>query len=292
METGNGLKKKSLLQGLPSPSTISLAGPFLKWAGGKTQLIPAYEAFFPQEFKRYFEPFLGGAAVFFHLSNKFQPFKAELCDVNPELVNCYSMVKTELESLITDLKKHVNDEDYFYKLRAAEPGQMSPVERASRLIYLNKTCFNGLYRENSKGKFNVPFGFYKNPRTCNETKLEACRNALQNAKLNCRNFEFVLEKAESGDFVYFDPPYHPLNSTSNFTSYTKFSFSAENQIKLAKVFRELDKRGCILMLSNSDCTFIRELYSGFRTETVYAIRAINCKAEKRGKISEVLVVNY
>lgn len=266
--------------------------PFLKWAGGKSQLLNSFQEYFPENFKHYFEPFTGGAAVFFHLRSNRAKFQAELSDLNSELINCYTVIRDDLDSLIEDLQKHKNEEEYFYKIRATDPDSLSATERASRLIYLNKTCFNGLYRVNSKGRFNVPFGFYKNPSTCNETNLRACQKALQNTELNCNPFEHVLKKARKGDFVYFDPPYHPLTSTSNFTSYTKNSFSAEDQQRLAETFAELDKRGCYLMLSNSDCPFIRGLYESFRVETVYAMRAINCKAQGRGRISEVLVLNY
>lgn len=284
--------KKLPLTGLPTEPGFQRATPFLKWAGGKGQLLTTFDGFFPAAFRGYFEPFTGGGAVFFHLRNRQSPFKASLSDLNEELINCYTTIRDDVESLIKELYKHHNDEDYFYKLRAADASQLDPVQRAARLIYLNKTCFNGLYRVNSKGQFNVPFGFYKNPRTCNEANLRACNIALTDVELNCRPFDAVLKSAKKGDFVYFDPPYHPLSSTSNFASYTKNSFSAENQEQLAEVFRKLDKRGCLLMLSNSDCPFIRELYKDFRIETVMAIRAINCKAEGRGRISEVLVLNY
>jgi DNA adenine methylase len=280
------------LHGLKSRKVDQAAGPFLKWAGGKSQLLASYEEHFPKSFKRYFEPFTGGAAVFFRMRSKHGQFNARLSDLNHELINVYCEIRDNVEDLIEDLKKHKNEEEYFYKLRATDPAKLSPTERASRLIYLNKTCFNGLYRVNSQGRFNVPFGFYKNPSTCNETNLRACNLVLQDTDLTCNPFDDVLKHARKGDFVYFDPPYHPLTSTSNFTSYTKNCFSAEDQQRLADTFSELHKRGCLLMLSNSDCEFIRDLYSDFRTETVYAMRAINCKAEGRGRISEVLVLNY
>ncbi|MBX9688675.1 MAG: DNA adenine methylase [Candidatus Obscuribacterales bacterium] len=286
------VEQKSILQGLPSKEAAVKAGPVLKWAGGKSRLLNSYEEFFPQNFKSYFEPFTGGAAVFFHLKNKHKNFKATLSDLNQELINCYTIIRDQAYELIADLKKHKNEEEYFYALRAVATESLSPIERASRLIYLNKTCFNGLYRVNSKGKFNVPFGFYKNPATCNETSILASSQALKDCDLNCSPFDAVLKHAKKGDFVYFDPPYHPLSSTANFTSYTKDSFSGSDQERLAETFAELDRRGCLLMLSNSDCEFIRNLYKNYRTETVYALRAINCKAEGRGKISEVLVLNY
>ncbi len=286
------LKEYTPLKALRSEQAPKRAMPCLKWAGGKGQLLNSYEQYFPEKFKSYFEPFTGGAAVFFHLRAKHGLFEASLSDLNQELINCYSQIKSNLEPLIIALQEHQNDEEYFYQVRALDPSLLSPVERASRLIFLNKTCFNGLHRVNSKGKFNVPFGFYKNPAICNETNLRACNQALQHTNLDCRSFDKVLEHAKKGDFVYFDPPYHPLSSTANFTSYTKNCFSADDQAQLAQTFAELDKRGCLLMLSNSDCELIRNLYDKFRTETVFALRAINCKAEGRGKISELLVMNY
>lgn len=217
--------------------------------------------------------------------------KAELSDLNPELINCYSVVKNNPDLLIAELKSHKNNEDYYYEIRALDPAKLSPVERAARIIFLNKTCFNGLYRENSKGQFNVPFGYYKNPNFCNEDLLQACHHALKNTSLSCASFEDLLSKATEGDLVYLDPPYHPLSSTSNFRTYTKSSFSSQEQVLLASVFSELEARGCFVILSNSDCPFIRDLYQGKIIETVYALRAINCKGERRGKISEVLVLS-
>lgn len=284
--------KSGLITGLPSEPAFYRAGPFLKWAGGKSQLLTKYDGFFPVNFKNYFEPFTGGAAVFFHMRANREPFQATLSDLNAELVNCYQVVRDDVEKLITKLKDHKNEPNYFYQLRAQDTQKLSKVQRAARLIFLNKTCFNGLYRVNSKGQFNVPFGSYKNPRTCDEKNLRACSMALQDTAINFQSFEGILETAEKGDFIYFDPPYQPVSPTANFTSYTKNSFSAEDQEKLAQVFRQLHKRGCLLMLSNSDCIFIRKLYKGFRTETVQAMRAINCRAEGRGKVSEVLVTNY
>lgn len=278
------------LTGLPSEPGAQRATPFLKWAGGKSQLITTYDTYFPKDFKRYFEPFTGGGAIFFHLHNSQPRFKGHLSDLNEELINCYTMIRDNVDELIEELAVHPNDEAYFYKLRAQNTKRMSEVKRAARLIYLNKTCFNGLYRVNSKGQFNVPFGFYKNPKTCNVANLKACSDALANVELSCRPFDAVLKNAKKGDFVYFDPPYHPLSPTANFTSYTKNSFSAQDQEHLAEIFAKLSKRGCHVMLSNSDCPFIRDLYKEFQIETVSAMRAINCKSEGRGKISEVLVL--
>lgn len=292
MATGTNALKRRSLTGLPSETAIHRAGPFLKWAGGKSQLLNSFEQFFPTNFSRYFEPFTGGAAVFFHLQNQHADFQAQLSDQNSELINCYQIVKNDVELLIDALQKHENIEEHFYQTRAQDPNMLSAVQRAARLIYLNKTCFNGLYRVNSKGQFNVPFGFYKSPAFCNETNLRACSRLLQNTELHCRSFEEILQQARKGDFVYFDPPYHPLTKTSNFTSYTKTCFSERDQELLADTFAKLDKRGCKVMLSNSDCAFIRTLYRQFRIEQVLAMRAINCKASGRGRISELVILNY
>ena len=269
-----------------------VASPIVKWAGGKTQLLKHYTRLFPAEFNRYFEPFLGGGAVFFHMVAKNPNLRAVLSDSNVELINCYNMVKNELPAVIRQLKKHRNDKHHFYKVRAMDVSGLTPAERAARLIFLNKTCFNGLYRVNRNGQFNVPFGRYNNPKICDEVNLRAAERALCNAKIITANFEAVSAQAKEGDFVYLDPPYQPLSTTSSFTSYTRNSFSSEDQERLAQLFQKLTDKGCYAMLSNSDTPFIRELYSGFQIETVYANRAINSKAEKRGRVAEVAILNY
>lgn len=269
-----------------------VASPIVKWAGGKTQLLKHYTRLFPAEFNRYFEPFLGGGAVFFHLVAKNPNLRATLSDQNVELINCYNMVKNELPSVIRYLKKHKNDGEHFYKVRAMDVADLSPAERAARLIFLNKTCFNGLYRVNRKGQFNVPFGRYENPKICDEVNLRAAERALCNAKINTANFEAVLSQAKRGDFVYLDPPYQPLSTTSSFTGYTRNSFGESDQERLRDVFKKLTDKGCYAMLSNSDTPFIRELYDAFNIETVYANRAINSKADKRGRVAEVAILNY
>jgi DNA adenine methylase len=273
----------------------SRAEPFLKWAGGKGQLLRQYEAFFPKKFNNFLEPFVGGGAVFFHLfsSGRLQGKKRIfLIDSNEELINCYLVIKEDVEKLIRILNspKFINTEETFYKIRAEEP--KDKFERAARTIYLNKTCFNGLYRVNSKGKFNVPFGGYKNPLICNSRNLIAVSSALQNVEILCNDFDKCLKLAKKEDFIYFDPPYQPLNKTSSFTSYTKEPFDEKEQVKLSKVFRVLDKIGCRIMLSNSDTSFIRKLYKNFRIEVVFAKRAINCKRSGRGEIKELVVLNY
>lgn len=282
----------------PQVATLGIpshADPFLKWAGGKGQLLRQYEAFFPLDFNNFLEPFVGGGAVFFYLFNtgRLQDRKKIfLIDSNEELINCYSVIKEGVEKLIKILNnpKFINTEETFYKIRAEEPKER--FERAARTIYLNKTCFNGLYRVNSKGKFNVPFGGYKNPLICNYRNLIAVSLALQNVDILHNDFDKCLDLAKKEDFIYFDPPYQPLNKTSSFTSYTKEPFGEKEQVKLSKVFRELDKIGCKIMLSNSDTSFIRKLYKNFRIKVVFAKRAINCKASGRGAISELVILNY
>jgi DNA adenine methylase len=263
--------------------------PFLKWAGGKNKLIQQYIPYFPKQFKTYYEPFLGGGAVFFYLN----PSSAALTDINAELVNAYRCVRDNVEELIVILEEHQlkHGKDYYYKVRQGNCA--TNLEKAARLIYLNKTCYNGLYRENSKGEFNVPIGKYKNPKICNSTLLRSVSAALQTAQINVRPFEDILDRVSScDDFVYFDPPYHPISSTSNFTAYSRYSFSSDDQIRLKHVFAELAERGVKVMLSNSDCQFIRELYKDFNISSITASRLINSKALKRGKISEVLITSY
>lgn len=263
--------------------------PFLKWAGGKTKLIQQYISYFPKEYKNYYEPFLGGGAVFFYL----HPPTASLTDINAELVNAYCCVKNHVEELIDVLRFHQirHCKDYYYQIRQAKVA--TSIEKAARLIYLNKTCFNGLYRENSQGGFNVPIGKYKNPTICNPVLLRSTSAHLQNAQIEVRHFEDILNYARSSnDFVYFDPPYYPVSPTSNFTAYSRYSFSQDHQIKLREVFTELAQRGVKVMLSNSDCDFIRDLYSDFNIHLISAARLINSNVTKRGKITEVLITSY
>lgn len=279
----------ALRQVAPQPRVrVPEALPFLKWVGGKRALLPQISGRYPGHFGRYFEPFLGGGAVFFDL----QPQVGVLSDLNDELVVAYGVVQQDVERLIRHLGQHRNDEDYFYALRATDPEALEPVERASRLIYLNRTCFNGLYRVNGKGRFNVPFGRYKNPTICNPNALRAAHAALQGVALHHRGYEAILDEARKGDFIYIDPPYHPRTATSDFTAYTAGGFSAQDQARLAEAFTTLDRRGCKLMLSNSDTPLIQELYAGFHVESVAAPRLVNRDATKRGPVDEVLVRNY
>jgi DNA adenine methylase len=263
--------------------------PFLKWAGGKGRLLGQYEPFLPTTIDTYYEPFLGGGAVFFHLAGRMQ--RAVLGDINPELVNVYCCVRDQVESLLSHLWDHQrrHNVDYYYEVRQRH-ALRSPLERAARLIYLNKTCYNGLYRENSQGQFNVPVGKYKKPNICDPSLLRATSAALQKAEIRTFSFETLLSRSlSSQDFVYFDPPYHPISSTSSFTSYSRYGFSRDDQQTLAHVFSTLAARGQRVMLSNSDCEFIRDLYQEFDLQPILAARAINSRAGQRGKIGEVLV---
>ncbi len=272
----------------------SSAAPFLKWAGGKTQLLRQFEPFFPKKMNRYIEPFLGSAAVFFFIQKRFRPFQMILADNNDELINAYSAVRDDVEKLVAFLKEHRERhcKEYYYEIRAMRPKNLAVTQRAARFIYLNKTCYNGLYRVNSRGEFNVPMGSYKDPKIFDPVNMRLVSRCLQHVQLDCRTFDEFAGFAESGDFFYFDPPYHPLSATSSFTSYTPESFTMEDQQRLSHVYRKLDKKGCLLMLSNSDSEFIRSLYKGFKLETVQARRAINSNGQRRSSISELLVKNY
>lgn len=267
---------------------------FVKWAGGKGQLLEQFEKFYPKNIGGYLEPFLGSGAVFFSIRKKHKPDKIVLSDNNNELVNCYLIVRDNLDELIELLKIHKikHNKEYYYNIRDLNTDKLSEVEKAARLLYLNKTCFNGLYRVNSKGKFNVPIGSYKNPNIVNDTTLRTASLLLQNVIIKAQSFEKILDDAEKGDFVYLDPPYHPLSKTASFTGYTSDAFSEKSQKVLAEVYKKLDEKGCLLMLSNSDTEFIRKMYNGFDIYEVKARRAINCDGTKRGLINEIVVLNY
>ncbi|MCH7958636.1 MAG: DNA adenine methylase [Candidatus Hydrogenedentes bacterium] len=278
--------------------TNAMPRPFLKWVGGKRQLLaeilPRIEA--AGSFERYHEPFIGGGAVFFGLMRMTRLRKKPwLSDTNPRLIETYSSVREEVEGLIRRLKRHASrhSKEYFYETRAKEP--KNELTRSAQLIYLNKTCFNGLYRENKRGKFNVPFGRYTNPAICDEENLRAVSKVLQQVKLENMSFEKILDRARPGDLVYFDPPYHPLSSTASFTAYAKNGFGEDGQHKLASVFSELDRKSVKVLLSNSDTPFIQTLYKprrGFRLTRIMASRQVNSRADRRGKVSEILVQNF
>ena len=273
------------------------AKPFLKWAGGKTQLLDQFVGLYPVagSFKRYIEPFVGSGAVFFQIKALLDPPSAILADGNEELINVYKAVRDDVEGLIRTLRKHkaAHCRDYYYTVRAKRGSQLTGTARAARLIYLNKTCYNGLYRVNSRGEFNVPMGAYADPAILNEENLRQASAALRRVRLEVADFTRVLSIARRGDFIYFDPPYHPISETAYFTSYTEKSFKTEDQRRLAQLYRALDKKGCLLMLSNSETPLVRELYQDrYRIQIVSARRNINSRADKRGRIPEIVVTNY
>ena len=270
------------------------AAPFVKWVGGKGRLLSQLRPLLPSgvEHMRHVEPFVGGGALFFSR----RPGRALLTDINPTLVAAYSAIRDDVEGVIAALGRlagrHSKETYYQVRERYNRGRRVSASKRAAMFIYLNKTCFNGLHRVNRKGQFNVPVGSYKNPRILNEDGLRAASHALKDAQLECAPFDALIENAKPGDFVYFDPPYEPVSQTASFTSYARDGFSREDQTRLRDVYKALNRRGCNLMLSNSDVPFIRDLYSDFDIDTVAAPRAINCDATKRGKVSEVVVRNY
>lgn len=273
--------------------------PFIKWVGGKRQLLKQFKLmnlYPPKDFNpskaKYFEPFVGGGAVFFDLL----PQKAILSDLNSELVITYNVIKSDVQKLIKSLKKHKHNKDYFLKIRKKNPEKLSDIEKASRFIYLNKSGFNGMYRVNKSGKFNVLFGSQTNPLICDEENLLKVSESLKDVKIIEQDYKQVLKDVKRGDFVYFDPPYYPINRTSSFTGYTADGFLKKEQEDLRDVYFELHKKGCFVMLSNSNTEFIEKLYSGLdkkiKAHKVNASRMINSDATKRGKIKEVLVINY
>lgn len=266
----------------------------VKWAGGKKQLLEQFKPFFPIKIKRYFEPFVGGGTVaFFLLKTHPEIENVYLSDINKELIITYNVVKRNVEELINLLNdyKLKHNKEFYSKIREEDVEKLTPVQIAARFIYLNKTCFNGLYRVNSKGKFNVPMGNYKNPGIRNEKDLREISKLLQKDDIKMFQYYDAVKNAKEGDFIYFDPPYYPLKKES-FTTYTKDKFLEEEQNKLAELFKELDKRGCKVMLSNSDTEFIKNLYKEYNIHIVKATRMINCDATKRGKINEVVITNY
>ncbi len=268
------------------------ARPVLKWAGGKRRLLPELIRRLPPDFDTYHEPFIGGGALFFALAGRGRIGRARLSDANPSLIDVYQALRDDVDGVIAALQEHVYDRDHYYRVRALRPSDLSLPERAARVIYLNKTCYNGLYRENRKGEFNVPFGRYKNPTICDEPNLRAAARALRGVDVARRHFSSVLDHARPGDFVYFDPPYHPLSTTANFTAYDRHGFGPDDQRQLRDVFAALAERGVRALLSNSDTPFVRELYDGFAIDQVFAARAVNSKGNGRGKVAEVVVGNF
>jgi len=262
--------------------------PFLKWVGGKNQLLDELRPLLPPVFGRYFEPFVGGGALFFAC----KPPRAALRDVNEELIDCYCAIRDRVDEVITALRKHKYEREHFYTVRALEPKALAHAPRAARTIFLNKTGFNGLYRVNRSGKFNVPFGRYTDPRFCDDENLRSCSIALQGVDIQVRKFEAVVLEAKPKDFVYFDPPYVPVSETSDFTSYVPGGFSWKEHEALADVFLRLSRKGVYAMLSNSDTRAVRDLYAGFAVHQVNATRSVNSNATRRGKVAEVIVRNY
>ena len=279
-----------------SKMLVSNIKPFVKWAGGKNGLINSLISFIPKNFNSYFETFVGGGALFFYLKNLniLNSKKIYLNDKNTELINAYKQIKINPNKLLEELEilKNNHSKEYFYKIRNLDRDfdfySLSEVFRAARFIYLNKTCFNGLCRYNAKGNFNTPIGSYKNPKIYDKDLIFSVHKVLKNVSITNKDFEVVSLKAKKGDFVYFDPPYYPLNKTSSFVSYTD-NFSANEQIRLYKLFKMLDCEGIKVLQSNSNTDFIKELYKDFEIIEVISKRAINCKGDKRGKITELII---
>ncbi len=316
-------EKKSLVDVSNKTIDSSPAKPFLKWAGGKSQLLKAFLEFYPEELKsgkinNYYEPFLGGAAVFFDIAQRYKIQSALLCDINAELVLTYQVVQKEVFKLLQYLSDYTNryyrlntekQKEFFYDLRKEfnskrtkiHDGKFSEpwIERAAQIIFLNKTCFNGLFRFNSSGEFNVPAGRYKNPGIIDEQNLLKSSELLAVAEIKHADFREIEKHVKENSFVYFDPPYRPISKTSAFTSYSKINFQDSEQIELGKLFRKLNEKGIKLMLSNSDPknnnpddNFFDELYKDFEIFRVPAKRMINSNAAKRRAINEIIVTNY
>jgi DNA adenine methylase len=272
---------------MSSPS----ARPVLKWAGGKARSLPHILAELPDRIETYYEPFVGGGAVFFALANQGRFKKAVLSDRNADLINVYRGLKRDVHAVIRVLSDYRYDHDEYYKIRALDPDGLDEFERAARLIYLNKTGYNGLYRVNSKGKFNVPFGRYKDPRFCDEENLQAAAKALRRVRLEVGDFGSICQEPERGDAVYLDPPYDPISKTANFTAYHRDAFGRTEHKKLAEAFQSLSKRDVAIVLSNSATKFTRGLYKAWHSREISVSRPINSKTSGRGAVHELLVTN-
>ncbi|MBS4062082.1 MAG: DNA adenine methylase [Bacteroidetes bacterium] len=320
----NAVSETQLEYGVDFQVKQTLAKPFVKWAGGKGQLIETLRPFFPDglssgKIKKYVEPFIGGGALFFYIAQNYHQIEEFfISDLNPELILTYQVIKRNAADLILLLsgmeieyhnKNREEQKSFFYALRGDFNAQLAHfdfenfndkwVERAAKIIFLNRTCFNGLFRVNSKGEFNVPFGDYKNPRICDFENLQAVSSILQRAAIICGDFTKSKDFVDSETFVYFDPPYRPISKTSSFTSYSRFEFDDSSQRRLAEYFRILSKTGAKLMMSNSDPknenindNFFEDTYQGYEIQRIDANRMINCDGEKRGKIKEIIVMNY
>ena len=273
--------------------------PFVKWVGGKRQLMQELENNFPKQFGTYYEPFLGGGAVMFNLLSKEPKLSCNVSDFNSDLILAYVTIRDKLEKLIESLENHSknyhkNSTEYYYEIRKQEPKQQ--IEKVSRLIFLNRTCFNGLYRVNKKGQFNVPLGRYTNPNIINKENLVAVNKILQSQKIkiSCRGFEAVLDDMKKGDLVYFDPPYQPISNTSNFTSYTHRDFTEDDLKRLVDLANQLNSKGCHVLLSNSNSKIVKDYFSEkhwFISE-IKANRAINSNSKKRTGHKEIIIKNY
>ena len=273
--------------------------PFVKWAGGKRQLIPILNENLPKTFGTYYEPFIGGGALLFHILAERDGQKCSISDLNSDLVLAYTTIRNRIDELIASLKNHEKDyqkdsKSYYYSVRESNP--RSEIEKTSRLLFLNRTCFNGLYRVNSKGKFNVPLGRYTNPNIVNEDNLRSVSAILQASKVSikCRDFEAVLRDAKKGDLVYFDPPYQPVSDTANFTSYTNKDFTDRDLERLADLCNKLDEKGCRVLLSNSDSKQVSDMFStkSWKVNKIQANRSINSNSKKRTGHFELLIKNY
>ncbi len=278
---------------------VSEPKPFVKWVGGKRQLMQDLENNFPKQFTTYHEPFLGGGAVMFNLLTKKPQLSCNVSDFNSDLILAYVTIRDKLEKLIESLENHSknyhkNSTEYYYEIRKQEPKQQ--IEKVSRLLFLNKTCFNGLYRVNKKGQFNVPLGRYTNPNIVNKENLTAVSKILQSKKIkiSCRDFEAVLGDAKKGDLVYFDPPYQPVSSTANFTSYTHRDFTEDDLERLAKLADQLHSKGCYVLLSNSNSKTVKDFFSKkyWKISSINVNRAINSNAQKRTGHKEIIIKNY
>lgn len=273
--------------------------PFVKWAGGKRQLIPILHQNLPGAFGTYYEPFLGGGALLFHILTDKNGQKCSISDLNSDLVLAYTTIRDRIDALISSLKNHEKNyqkdsKSYYYSVRESNP--RNEVEKTSRLIFLNRTCFNGLYRVNSKGKFNVPLGKYTNPNIVNEENIRAVSSILQTNRISikCRDFESVLRDAKKGDLVYFDPPYQPVSSTANFTSYTTKDFTYDDLTRLAELCLKLDSKECHVLLSNSDSKEVSDIFAKkpWKITRIEANRSINSNSKKRTGHFELLIKNY
>ena len=278
---------------------VSEPKPFVKWVGGKRQLMQDLENNFPKQFTTYHEPFLGGGAVMFNLLTKKSQLSCNVSDFNSDLILAYVTIRDKLEKLIESLENHSknyhkNSTEYYYEVRKQEPKQQ--IEKLSRLLFLNKTFFKGLYRVNKKGQFNVPLGRYTNPNIVNKENLTAVSKILQSKKIkiSCRDFEAVLGDAKKGDLVYFDPPYQPVSSTANFTSYTHRDFTEDDLERLAKLADQLHSKGCYVLLSNSNSKTVKDFFSKkyWKISSINVNRAINSNAQKRTGHKEIIIKNY